>query len=222
MTHRHYNSSSVMVILVGTMPLLERRRRNDPRREQTEAAFLAAATELLAEGLPFAELSVSVVADRAGRTRTAFYAHFEDRRELLLRLVEPLRADGRAAVAPFTEGDRDEGIGEAVAGLLDAMRRHRHVLRAVVEAATYDTEIDRFWNAFIAGFASANQARLERAGVPPAQAEPTAIVLTWMTERACTQQLRQESPAIADEQLIEALTDAWRRALGSATQGPAG
>jgi AcrR family transcriptional regulator len=213
MTYCNYKLSSLIGILSRQMPLLERRRRHDPRRAQTETAFLDAASELLAEGLPFAELSVSLIADRAGRTRTAFYAHFDDRRELLMRLVEPLRAEARAAVAPFTEGHGDEQIRDAVASLLAAMRRHKHVLHAVVEAAAYDTEIDKFWNEFIAGFAAANQARLERAGIPPAQAEPTAVVLTWMTERACTQQVRQDPPTINDDALIDAVADTWRRAL---------
>ncbi len=194
------------------MPVLDRRRREDPRREQTEAAFLEAAGALLAEGLSFAELSVSVVAGRAGRTRTAFYAHFEDRRALLMRLVEPLRTEARRAIAPFTDGEGD--VHESITALLGAMRANRHVLRAVVEAATYDAEVDRFWQALLGEFSAANQARLERAGMPVEQAQPTAAVLTWMTERSCTQQLRGEHPSMSDETLLDALADAWRRALG--------
>ena len=119
------------------MSLLERRRRDDPRREQTEAAFLDAATQLLSEGLPFADLNVSLVADRAKRTRTAFYAHFDDRRALLMRLVAPLESEGHAAIAPFLEGNDAADVRAAIQGLMDICRRREVLIRAVVEAAAY-------------------------------------------------------------------------------------
>jgi AcrR family transcriptional regulator len=68
------------------------------------------------------------VVTRADRTRTAFYAHFEDRRELLMRLVEPLWAEARAAIEPFVDGDGD--VRAAVAGLPAAFRAHEPVARA--------------------------------------------------------------------------------------------
>jgi AcrR family transcriptional regulator len=193
------------------MPVLEKRRREDPRREQTEAAFLSAASELLADGHPFAELTVSRLAERARRPRTAFYAHFEDRRALLMRLIEPIRADAQAAVAPFTSGEGD--VRDAVTQLLAVMRAHQQVLNAVIEAAAYDRAVGQLWNGLIEQFAQANQARLELAGVPSAHAGPTARVLTWMTERACTQHLRQDPPTLGDAELIDALADTWDRAL---------
>ncbi len=195
------------------MPVLDRRRREDPRREQTETAFLDAAAGLLADGVPFVDLSVSRVADRAERNRSAFYAHFEDRRALLMRLVEPLRADARAAVVPFVDGVDEDDVRTALTGLLAVFRKHGQVVRAVVETAAYDPEIERWWTDLIGEFANANQGRLEQAGMPPAEARPTAIVLTWMTERSCTQQLGPAVPVISDEELIDALTGAWRRAL---------
>ncbi len=214
MTLCHYKLSAALDALVGCltqMPVLEKRRREDPRREQTEAAFLAAASELLAEGRPFAELTVSRLAERARRPRTAFYAHFEDRRALLMRLIDPIRSDAQAAVAPFTSGDGD--VRDAVTQLLVVMRRHQQILNAVIEAAAYDVAVGELWNALIEQFAQANRARLELAGVPPATAGPTAEVLTWMTERACTQHLRQDPPAITEAELIDALADTWNRAL---------
>jgi AcrR family transcriptional regulator len=193
------------------MTILGRRQRQDPRREQTEAAFLDAASELLAGGRPFAELTVSLLAERAGRPRTAFYAHFEDRRALLMRLIEPLRDEAESAVGPFTVGDGD--VREAVVGLLAVMRRHQTIVQALIEAAAYDTAVSETWNGLVGQFAQIGQARLERAGVPPGHAGPTARVLTWMTEHACTQHLRQDPTSLTDDELIDALADTWRRAL---------
>src|ERR1700745_1294616 len=50
--------------------------------------MLDATLALLAEGAPYAELTVQRIAARAGVSRPTFYAHFGDRRELLLELME--------------------------------------------------------------------------------------------------------------------------------------
>lgn len=194
--------------------MLERRRREDPRRQETADAFVRAAAAALAEGLPFAEVSVSLLAERAGRTRTAFYAHFEDRRALLLQLVEPFDADARAAIAPFVRGDGTDGVREAVEALLVAFRRHAHVVRAVVEAAAYDDAVRRFWEALVGRFAQIAAERLART-TDGAGARATALVLTLMTERACAQQVAAEAPAVSDDELVAALTGAWVRALAA-------
>src|SRR3954469_133706 len=116
-----------------------------PRRDRlsddpgaTEHAFLRATESLLAEGSSFADLNVRRVAERAGRTRTAFYAHFEDRRELLLALLDEAAGEGLAAIGPFLAGDgpleRDE-LSTSIRGLLVTFRRYAVLVRAVVEAA---------------------------------------------------------------------------------------
>ena len=92
------------------------------------------------------------------------------------------------------------------------LRRHAAVSRAVVEAAGYDEQVSRFWAALIGAFADANRQRLVRAGLPDDRARATAVVLTWMTERSCTQQLSDDA-ALSDDELVDALADTWRRAL---------
>jgi AcrR family transcriptional regulator len=195
------------------MAVLERRRRDDPRRAETEQALLAAAEALLREGAPFAELNVSAIAARAGRTRTAFYAYFEDRRALLLRLIEGPAAEARAAIEPFLHGSQRDDVLRAVRQLLRTFRDHQVALRAVIEAAGYDEHVAALWSDLVLSFADAARARLEAEGHADAHAHATAVSLAWMTERACSQQVLREHAVVADEALAEALAETWWRAL---------
>ncbi|MGE4429068.1 MAG: TetR/AcrR family transcriptional regulator [Solirubrobacteraceae bacterium] len=68
-------------------------KRNDPEaRGRAEAELIEAVVALLTDGTPYASLSVSKIAERAGHTRTGFYSYFRDKRDLLMsatsRLVE--------------------------------------------------------------------------------------------------------------------------------------
>ncbi|WP_205698580.1 TetR/AcrR family transcriptional regulator [Conexibacter sp. SYSU D00693] len=198
------------------MGVLDRQpRRNDPRRDRTEEAFLTAAQELLDEGVPFAELNVSALARRADRTRTAFYAHFEDRRALLMRLVTEVEQDIRAAVGPFFDASDDDVHG-ALAGLLATLREHPRTLGAILEAAGYDAEVAAFWHGVVGVFVAAAQQRLVAAGYASKAARARAVALVWMTERACSQQVLHGHAGVDDDALLDALADSWRLALAAA------
>lgn len=196
------------------MALLEKRTRDDPRRRETELAFLRATEELLDEGASFADLNVSRIAERAGRTRTAFYAHFDDRRDLLVRLLEEFGAELYGTTDEFWNGPADrEAIARTISGLLATFRAHATLLRAVVEAAGYDEEIAAFWNDGVVGrFLVAAEDRLRREGRPPQAARATALSLVWMTERTGYQQVIGDT-GLSDRAVVAALTDTWDRAL---------
>lgn len=196
------------------MTLLEKRARDDPRRRETELAFLRATEDLLAEGASFADLNVSRIAERAGRTRTAFYAHFDDRRELLVRLVDDFSAEVYATTDQFWTGPVDRAAVEGViVGLLGTFRSHATLLRAVVEASGYDREIREFWNDGVVGrFRTAAEDRLRRDGRPPQEARALALALVWMTERTGYQQVVGET-GVPDRAVVAALTEVWTSAL---------
>src|SRR5262245_13937189 len=58
------------------------------RREAVESSLLQATEDLLSEGNSYTDLSVEQIAARAGISRTAFYFYFNDKRHVLMRLVE--------------------------------------------------------------------------------------------------------------------------------------
>jgi AcrR family transcriptional regulator len=194
------------------MAVLDKRSRDDPRRHATEHAFLQATEALLAEGSSFADLNVRRVAERAGRTRTAFYAHFEDRRQLLLALLEKAAGEALAAIGPFLAGEGPVGHDELVAsirGLLATFRRYAVLVRAVVEAASYDDQIAAYWDGVIGRIIEATRHRLRAEGLGADEATATATALVWMNERTCYQQAVRGETGLDDDGTVAALSKVW-------------
>ena len=196
--------------------LTRRTEAQSAKRAAVEAAVLAAAERLLA-GAPFAELSVDRIAKEAGISRTAFYFYFRDKRELLMRLTEGV-TDQLYASAEGWWGAPDDGearLRDALGAVLALYRDHGVLLRAVVEASTYDEEVATFWRAVVARFVEATRARIEAevaagqsAGLDPGA---TAFALVWMTERTAYQEMVQGLEA--QTELAEALTAIWLRTI---------
>lgn len=195
------------------MPVLSRHRDAATQRLAVEAAFLAATEALLEEGLPYAELSVGQISERAGKARTAFYAYFRDKRDLLTRVT------AQVAAALYDEADRwwsgEGAVGDlriALANILSTYRQHSALLRAVVEASSYDDEVAAFWRELVGRFIEATERRLATDGVPADTAHGIAFALVWMTERTCYQQVVRGGQ-LDDPALVEALVEVWRRAI---------
>src|SRR5919204_869703 len=98
---------------VPVQPPARRRR----RREDSEHEILEAAARLLGER-PFRELTVDDLMAATSQSRTAFYRHFADRRDLLVRLVRDLAAELWA----MSEGWL-QGTGEPLAQAREAIER---------------------------------------------------------------------------------------------------
>jgi TetR/AcrR family transcriptional regulator, ethionamide resistance regulator len=188
------------------------------RREAVEASLLRAIEDLLSEGRCYTELSVEQIAARAGISRTAFYFYFNDKRQVLMRLVE------RVSELFYVQGERwwsgsvpddPAELREILMNVLSLWREHAPVLTAIVETASYDDEIGAFWRGLMDGFTARTRDHLaaeERAGrgggLDP---DAAAFILVWMTERAWYQHVTR--PSISDEALIDGLTAVvWRTA----------
>lgn len=194
------------------MAVLDKRTRDDPRRRATELAFLRATEALLNEGASFAELNVSRIAQRAGRTRSAFYAHFTDRRELLLELVEEVGGEAFAALGPFLAADGQveyRDILTSTRGLLATLREHATLFRAIIEAGGYDDKVADYWDGVIGRFIAAAWNRLRSQGFGEGEAKSTAASLIWMTERTCYQQVVRGSTGLDDEAAAVGISEVW-------------
>lgn len=64
-----------------------RKRKADPRAEQTRNVLGGAIVALIQE-MPFDSITVQAVLDRAGVSRSTFYAHFKDKNDLFMSDVE--------------------------------------------------------------------------------------------------------------------------------------
>jgi AcrR family transcriptional regulator len=199
------------------------------RRAAVESSLLQAMEDLLSEGRCYTELSVEQIAARAGISRTAFYFYFNDKRQVLMRLVE------RVSDLFYVQGERwwndavpdnSAELREILMTVLKLWREHAPMLTAIVETASYDQEIGAFWRGVMDRFTAATRDHLESeqragrgGGLDP---EAAAWVLVWMTERAWYQHVTR--PTISDDAMIDALTAAvWRIAHGSsASRQPTG
>jgi TetR/AcrR family transcriptional regulator, ethionamide resistance regulator len=172
---------------VGRTP----RRRRKP--EEAERAILAAARSFLEER-PFREMTVEGVMARTGLSRPAFYAYFQDRYELVTRLLEGfgglLFAVDRRWLAGG--GGREEAVEALIFALWrgsETFVRYGPVLRAIADAASQDPRVEEVYRfGLIERLAEAVASRISRdvkAGISPADLDPeeTARALVLLTER---------------------------------------
>jgi TetR/AcrR family transcriptional regulator, ethionamide resistance regulator len=161
-----------------------RRPRHDPR--ETEREILDAAEQLLHER-PFHELTVPAVMARTGLKRPAFYVHFRDRHDLVLRVVDRIGDELLVVANRWFEG------GEAVADLRSALEgvaavyvEHGPVLRALADASASDPTVEQTYRGLVQGFieATAHRIRAEQATGRIGDIDPdeTARALVWLNE----------------------------------------
>jgi TetR/AcrR family transcriptional regulator, ethionamide resistance regulator len=141
-----------------------RRARHREQRESTRHEILAATDRFLRER-PYRELSVEVVMAETGLTRTAFYRHFDDVTDLVLRLLADLGSElyavaerwgaeaGSSYPTPALEGLR---------GTVDFFARNGPLVRAIKEAATTDEQIERAYRGAVEAFIGITTATLDR------------------------------------------------------------
>ena len=196
------------------------------KRQATEAAVLTAIEELLAEGTPYAALSVERIATRAGISRTAFYFYFADKREVLMRLAAKLSDEFYREADAWWSGDGDgsEQLTAAVGKIAALYHAHSPLVCAIVEVSAYDEVVGPFWRALVERFVDASAQRIATeiaAGRADAGLVPHAISfsLVWMTERALYQMLAQDDSVDADD-LVRALGRIWTSTVYGRPPGP--
>lgn len=205
------------------MPALSRRNessraRRDLRRTQVEQRVLEATERLLEAGGSYIDLKVEAIAAEAGLSRSGFYDYFDDKQALLVRLLESLStpllarvAADRAEVASGPEELRGS-LARAVA-YADA---HRGVVRAVLEAATYDPEIAAAWRELTDRFVAAAAARTREQQADGAAldlpAEQVAVTLVAMVTETL-RRLTDGSLSLTPDEAVDAMTLVWVRTV---------
>ena len=136
-----------------------RRKPEDGEREILDAA------EKLLETRDFRDLKVDDVMKGTGMVRSAFYNYFENRNDLVLRLVQRIEDEMMDAAATWLDEPPDDPVAAIEAGLLEVARvwsRHGRVLAAVHEASYHDREVERSYRGgLIENFIEAVTARMQ-------------------------------------------------------------
>jgi AcrR family transcriptional regulator len=207
-------------------PATVRRRAAHRRRADTQAAILAATEELLRHHR-WAALSVDDVAGAAGIARTAFYRFFPDLGTVLRQLLTDLVADITARGAAFWQPNRDDpavaGAGPraaleaAAAGTVAVFRQHHHLIRAFVDAAAADDDLDAAYRRAVGLVVAATAERIrsdQRAGLVDGDldAGQLAEALVWMSERflSMTYGALDDRPVDDDAAAATVVTIWWR------------
>jgi AcrR family transcriptional regulator len=196
------------------------RARNREQRETTRREILAAADRFLRER-PYRELSVDVVMAQTSLTRTAFYRHFDDVTDLVLRLLAETGGDllvvaekwGDAASA----ADDPTAAREGLARTVDFFVRQGPLVRAIAEAAATDEQIEGAYNAALDGFVEITRQALDRrveAGLLTApDTRALARALNLMNQAYLLDAFGRE-PRVDPEVALATLETIWVRVAG--------
>ena len=200
---------------MATRPDVARRHRE--RREQSRRRILDAARELL-EDRPWNQVGIEEVAKRSQLTRTAFYRHFEDRRALLLALVDDVGVQLDQIADPWERGDGEPRatLRAALEELVGVFHEHGRLLRAIADAATQDAGVAAIYAELGARLSASAAARiaLEVQEGRSEVSDPLEVgaALVWMNERYLLDRFGQ-APLGDPERAAEALYEVWVRTV---------
>jgi AcrR family transcriptional regulator len=192
-----------------------RRARHDPK--ETEQEILAAAEQLLRER-PFREVTVAQIMLRTGLKRPAFYAHFTDLHDLVLRLFGDVGEELFEMADRWLRGsDPARDVRAALEGVAAVYRRHGPFLRALAEAAPTDERVERAYRSLVQAFvdATAERIRTDQAGglvSAGVNANETARALVWGIERYLSEAFGR-SPQDDLAPVLDALERIWGATL---------
>jgi TetR/AcrR family transcriptional regulator, ethionamide resistance regulator len=192
-------------------PLLRRR-----TRTEVQAAVRAALVELLGER-PFKDVTIDELARRAGLSRTAFYFYYPDKSEVLKEAAVDAAGEIYAEADRWWhgEGPPEQLVREALDGIAGVYSRHGAMLRASVEATTYDYEFREFYESLIQRFviATADHLKREQAAGRARPLEPDIVAegLVWMVERCAYVFFLIEQRSVSE--MMDPLTGIWLNAI---------
>jgi AcrR family transcriptional regulator len=197
---------------------IQRTRRRE-QRENTRREILAAADRFLRER-PYRELSVDIVMAETGLTRTAFYRHFDDLTELVLRLLEDVGrelVDVAARWRQVSGRNYPEPARAALREIVGFFERHGPLVRAIADAAATDERIERGYRgaieAFIAMVAAGLDALVARGQLESLDSHAISRALNLMNEAYLLDQFGSE-PFGDPEVAFKTLEKVWLGAIG--------
>jgi AcrR family transcriptional regulator len=208
------------------MPSVTRQRRST--EPTAAAAELPAALErLLRRGESFTELSVRQIIEEAGVSRATFYAHFQDKGQLIIQLADKVRAQSLVLARQWDPGAGEDGAERYARFFVEVIKLHRAnfpVLSAVRELAGYDPAVRDFYTADLEGFDDAVRRTLvdqQAAGATPDGLDATAAsrVIVWGGGAAIARHIEVDDGS-GDEVFARELGSIWWYGAYRRTQRP--
>jgi TetR/AcrR family transcriptional regulator, ethionamide resistance regulator len=195
------------------------RTRHREQRESTRREILAATDRFLRES-PYRDLTVDVVMAQTGLTRTAFYRHFDDTTDLVLRLFADV---GQELVEVGRQWSQEAGANfpapahAGLVGIVDFFVANGPLVRAIAEAAATDERIERAYRGSLEAFIVITARTLDRLVQTGALEVPDTVALaralTLMNEAYLLAEFGHEPPGDR-EVAIATLETVWLRVAG--------
>lgn len=192
-------------------------RRAPQRGDQRRSALLEALDEALHDQ-SLESINVADISSRAGVSRSAFYFYFENKAYAVAALMAEMYDEAFAAghILVGQEGTPAWRIEQSITALFDALERHVHVYRAMLEARGTNQSVRELWESDRESFVApvAGMIRAERAaGNAPEGADATALasVLLELNDRALER--LAVGARIPRKKHIEALVQVWLRSI---------
>jgi AcrR family transcriptional regulator len=191
---------------------LAQRRRTE--RAEARRRILAAAARQLEERA-WQEVALDEVMAAADLSRTVFYRHFEDRRALLLALLDEsgVGADPAGAIWKQGTGDPLTDMRRGLDALTDLFVEHGRLLQAVADLASHDPEVRELWARLAEGFVATTTERMaaETAAGRSAVADPQEVAraLVWMNERYLLACFGRRPFVVERDAAAAALAEIW-------------
>jgi AcrR family transcriptional regulator len=168
---------------------------------------------------PWSEVSIALVSERAGLTRTAFYKHFTDRSAMLMALLEELGGSLQVLAGDWQGSDHDDpgpALRSALGALVDMYVVHGRLLRAIADEATQDEQVAALYADLARRLSAAVAERIlvdvasGRSTV--ADPEEVATALVWMNERFLLERFGH-APFGDPDRATAALAEVWLRTV---------
>ena len=185
-------------------------------RDEVQEAVRDALVQLL-RASPFKDVTVDELARAAGISRTAFYFYYRSKNEVLMAAADETSAEVYAEADRWWhgEGPPEQLVRAALEGIAAVYLEHADILRAAVEATTYDEEFKTFYTGLIQRFVTQTadhlRRELEAGRLRRLDPDPVAEALVWMAERCNHAFLLLEDRPVSD--VVESLTTIWVHAL---------
>jgi AcrR family transcriptional regulator len=159
---------------------------------------MSALERLLNAGESCSDISVQRLLEDAGVSRATFYAHFQSKSDVLVRLTDGLRESLLALAGqwdPAAGEDAVERFARFFEEVIRIHRAHQGVITAVRDAASYDPAVGDFYTANLEGFEETALRTLvseQAAGATTADLDAVAAsrIIAWGGAQAIAHHIR--------------------------------
>lgn len=179
----------------------------------TVECVVGAFERLLSQGESFTTVSVEKLAKEAGIARATYYLHFHNKgdlvRHVMKNVVKELRTAAKKSLVGIDYFGRSE-FHKFMSEAVEIHYRHRAAIRAMVEVSAYDPEVSQIYQDFMASMAGDTRRVIEQLRASgrhhPAVSPEIAEILSWASERSCSQMLGDDAPPSRRQELANLLT----------------